>query len=97
MFLKDKYESGILEVRATIRIVPGALGDFRKTNIKGTMFLQAILMSNFMFLKDKYENGILEVWVTIRIVPGTLGDVPQSGHLRNYIPTGNIGGKLYVF
>ena len=50
-----------------------------------------------MFLKDKYESGILNVRAPIQIVPGALGDVPQNGHLRNYIPTGNIGGKFYVF
>ena len=50
-----------------------------------------------MFLKDMYENGILKVRPTIQIVPGALGDVPESGHLRNHVPTGNIDVKLQVF
>ena len=50
-----------------------------------------------MFLKYKYESGILEVRATIHIVPGALGDVPESEHLRNHVPTGNIDVKLHVF
>ena len=34
---------------------------FLKADIYGTIFLQTILVANFMFFKDKYENGILEV------------------------------------
>ena len=71
-------------------------GMFRKANIYGTMFLQAIMVSNFMFLKDKYESGILKVRATIQIVPGALGDFPESGHLRNHVPTGNIDVKFHV-
>ena len=54
-------------------------------------------MANFMFFKDKYENGILEVRITIRIAPSAFGDVPESGHLRNHIPTGNLGVKFHIF
>ena len=50
-----------------------------------------------MFMKDKYGNGILKVRTTIRIVQSTPGDVPESGHLRNHVPTGNIDVKLHVF
>ena len=72
-------------------------GMFRKAYINGSISLQAISVSNFMFLKDKYRNGILKVRTTIRIVQSTPGDVPESGHLRNHVPTGNVDVKLHVF
>ena len=34
MFFKNKYENGILEVWATIRIVPAALGDVTESGHK---------------------------------------------------------------
>ena len=70
---------------------------FRKADINRTIILQAILVSNFIVFKDKFANAILEVRITIRIVQGTLGDVPESEHLRNHVPTGNIDVKLHVF
>ena len=38
-----------------LSLVPS--GMFWKAEICGTVFLQAILMSNFMFFNDKYVNG----------------------------------------
>ena len=72
-------------------------GMFWKADINGTIFLQAVLVSNLMFLKDMYENGVLKVRPTIQIVAGALGDVPESEHLRNHVPTGNIDVKLHGF
>ena len=56
IFFKDKFANANLEVRITIWIVPGSLGDVRKRG----HFYNNIPTGNvgviFMFFKDKYVN-----------------------------------------
>ena len=59
MFLKDKYENGILKVRTTIRIVQGTLGDVPKSEHLRNHIPKGNIDVKLYVFKAKYENSIL--------------------------------------